>query len=64
MRIRIDSELCTGHGLCYSVAKTLIDYDERGYGVVIHPELDASTMDEARRAIMSCPEQAISIVDE
>ena len=61
MRISIDSHLCTGHGLCYSVAKTLIDYDERGYGVVIHPELDPSMMDEAQRAVMSCPEQAISI---
>jgi ferredoxin len=66
MKIIIDPNVCTGHGLCYAVAKTLVHYDERGYGVVIHPELelDPSKMDEAKRAVLSCPEQAVSIVED
>jgi ferredoxin len=62
-RIVIDSESCTGHGLCYGVAKRLLHFDDRGYGVVIRAELDASVMDEARRAVAACPEMAIQIVE-
>jgi ferredoxin len=64
MRIFIDPAVCTGHGLCYAVAPRLIHYDDRGYGVVRVPEVGPSEREEADRAVLSCPEHAISVVDE
>ncbi len=64
MRIVIDAALCTGHGLCYAVAPALVAPDDRGYGVVVAPELDAGSLERSRRAVSSCPERAVSIVDD
>ena len=63
MRIIIDPDRCCGHGLCYAVAPSLVGDDERGYGVVIRAAVDPSTVDQAHRAVASCPEQAVSLAD-
>lgn len=59
MRLRIDTERCTGHGRCYMLAPDVFDTDDRGYGVVtvadVPPELEA----QARKAADNCPEQAV-----
>jgi ferredoxin len=64
MRIVIDERLCQGHGRCYDMVDSLFHPDERGYGVATPAELDPSSLAEARIAVDSCPEQAISIVDD
>jgi ferredoxin len=62
MRIQIDSEKCTGHGRCYSVAPEVFDSDESGYGVLLgSPEVHPEFEELARRARENCPEGAISI---
>lgn len=61
MRIAIDTERCTGHGRCYSLAPDLFDSDERGYGTVIAPDVPPGLEDQARTAVLSCPESAISL---
>ena len=64
MKIRIDTDLCTGHGRCYTVAPELFDADdESGYGLVIGdgavgPDR-ADLVDQARRAVGNCPERAV-----
>jgi ferredoxin len=62
VRVRIDEELCTGHGRCYTLAPEVFDADDRGLGLVrldgeVPPELDS----QARVAVANCPEQAITI---
>ncbi|WP_238006553.1 ferredoxin [Dactylosporangium sp. AC04546] len=61
MRIRIDRELCSGHGRCFSLAPEVFDHDDDGFSILKHetitPELDAA----ARRGAGSCPEQAITL---
>ncbi len=61
MKIRIDDDLCTGHGRCYALAPDLFDADdETGYGVVIGAgEVGAEHADQAQRAVNNCPERAI-----
>ncbi len=59
MRLRIDSELCTGHGRCYALAPNLVDADDEGYGVVTVPEVGADHEAEARKAVLGCPERAV-----
>jgi ferredoxin len=65
MRIRIDEELCSGHGRCYSLAsEVFLARDDDGFGEVIGdgtvaPELEA----QARKAAANCPERAVLIDD-
>ena len=63
MKVTIDSELCTGHGRCYSLSPTVFDSDDDGNGRVIVAELDPGQLAAARTAVANCPEQAISITD-
>ena len=62
VRIRIDFDRCSGHGRCYDVAPALFTDDERGYGQVkgkgtVTPE----TEEQARAAVLSCPERAVEL---
>jgi ferredoxin len=43
---------------------SLFHADERGRGVVTNAELDSSSLPEAQIAVDSCPEQAITIVED
>jgi ferredoxin len=61
VRIVLDSERCTGHGRCYSLAPELFDCDDRGYGTVIDPDVPAGLEEQARTAALNCPENAISL---
>ena len=61
-KIRIDSDRCSGHGQCYSVAASLFEDDEAGYGQVNGDGLvPDGKLDEAHAAVRACPEQAISL---
>ena len=65
MRVVIDTERCTGHGRCYSLAPTVFSDDEEGYGVLIGDgAVTADQLEDARRAVLACPERAITIEDE
>ncbi len=61
MKIHIDTDLCSGHGRCYTIAPELFDADDVGYGVVKTPEVPDDLHDLARRAASNCPELAIRI---
>ena len=61
MRIELDTERCTGHGRCYSLAPDLFDCDDRGYGIVTRAEVPDELVDQARTAVANCPERAITL---
>lgn len=61
MRIALDTDRCTGHGRCYSLAPELFDSDDDGYGQVVHPEVPDGLEEQARTAALSCPENAITL---
>ena len=63
MRIVLDTDRCTGHGRCYSLAPDLFDCDDRGYGTVVHPEVPPGLEEQARIAASNCPERAIQLED-
>lgn len=64
MKITIDESRCTGHARCVVVSPSLFTDDERGYGVVLGDGTVPDDLSEdARRAVNSCPEQAISLTD-
>lgn len=62
MRVKIDSDRCSGHGQCYSVAPSLFEDDEAGYGHVKGDgNVSAEAEADAEAAVRACPEQAITI---
>jgi ferredoxin len=64
MRVVIDSQRCTGHGRCYTLAPMVFSDDERGYGQVIGAaEVPPEHEETARRAIGACPEHAITLAE-
>ncbi|MGD9703731.1 MAG: ferredoxin [Acidimicrobiia bacterium] len=64
MRILIDDDRCAGHGRCYTLVPSLFDSDEQGRGVVLAASIVDDQLEMARSAVLNCPEQAISIVDD
>jgi len=66
MRVVIDTERCTGHGRCYSLAPAVFtDDDDEDYGVLIGDgAITADHLEDARRAVLACPERAITIEGE
>ena len=65
MKVRVDQEICQGHGRCYALAPELFEPDEIGNGIeigdgsVAHGQEDA-----ARKAVLNCPERAITIEED
>lgn len=59
---RIDTERCSGHGRCYSLAPESFQPDDGGYGTPTgRVESDKQPAD-LQFIVDSCPEEAISIV--
>ena len=65
MKVRINPELCQGHGRCYDLAPDLFGADDEGYGLVLG---DGTVSQDAKHhadlAVLNCPEQAIELVEE
>jgi ferredoxin len=56
-----DRERCQGHGRCYSPAPRIFTSDDDGFAVLVNEDLTADEEAEARIAVNSCPERAISL---
>jgi ferredoxin len=62
MKLRIDTDACTGHGRCYALAGELFDADDAGYGQVRGDgEVPAGLEKQAELAVANCPERAITL---
>lgn len=59
--LRIDGDLCAGHGRCYLDHPELFDEDDAGNGVVLRSEVDGPALDAAREAARNCPEGAVRL---
>jgi ferredoxin len=59
VQLRVDGELCQGHGRCYDLFPDLFEADEvSALSRPIRPMADATA---ARRAASNCPESAIIV---
>ena len=63
MKVRVDSELCVGHGRCYVLAPDVFAPDDFGHCVVVAPEVDGAGAEQARIGAENCPERAIFLED-
>jgi len=62
MKIRLNSERCSGHGRCYVLAPEVFDEDDRGHCVVKLETVPPELQESARTGVEACPEYALSIV--
>lgn len=66
MKLTVSPALCRGHGRCYTLAEDLLEDDDEGFvtprGQVIDVPVDQ--VEEARNAAGSCPEGAITLLDD
>ncbi len=62
MRVVIDQSICTGNGRCYTLVPELFTDDERGYSQVVGDGvLTDDQVEQAHRAVVACPERAITL---
>ena len=67
MILRLDADVCTGHGRCYALAPALFDADDDGHCILLlegdGPKRDLPQPLErlARKGAANCPEGALSI---
>lgn len=60
-RLRIDRTRCAGHGICVLFAGRTIDLDAWGFPEVGEATIEPHALPPVRRAIASCPRQALSL---
>jgi len=59
--VRVDVDLCVGHGRCYVLAPDVFGTDEFGHCVVLEEQVANSLAADARNGADNCPEQAITV---
>jgi ferredoxin len=65
VKIKADSGVCIGAGMCALTAPDVFDQSEDdGTVVLLDPEPPARRETAARRAVQLCPSGALSISDE
>ncbi len=62
MRVWVDEDICQGHTLCHMAAPDVFHLrDEDGHAYVAVDEFTPEVVAAARRAALTCPEQAIRV---
>ena len=65
MKLQV-TEACVGHGRCYSLAPQFLDSDDEGFVSIRGEAIDvpADQVEFAEEAEGTCPEGAISLLEE
>ncbi|OBF36803.1 ferredoxin [Mycobacterium sp. ACS1612] len=61
MRVEVDFDKCTGHGICESIADDVFEVQDDGT-VLIHNH-DESDRERMQQAVTRCPAAALRLVD-
>jgi ferredoxin len=61
MKVRVDTEICAGFGICVGIVPEVFELHEDGYAKVLVSEVPVELEELVRRAVDQCPAQAISI---
>ena len=66
MKLIVDGASCMGHGRCYRIAPDLLTYDDEGFPTIRDELIDVpeDQVEAAEDAAGTCPEEAISLIDD
>jgi ferredoxin len=63
MRVAVDRDLCEANGVCAGLVPEVFDLDGEDYLHIVAPEVPAIRADAVRRAVDSCPKQALRLAE-
>jgi ferredoxin len=63
VKLRVDIDMCTGHGRCYALAPDVFGADEFGHCEILVTDVDGELLQQAILGVQNCPEQAIAFED-
>jgi ferredoxin len=63
MRVEVDLDKCTGHGICESIADDVFEVQDEGVVLIHHSERPESDRDRMQQAVTQCPVSALRLTD-
>ncbi|MEO3757341.1 ferredoxin [Mycobacterium sp. B14F4] len=63
MRVEVDLDKCTGHGICESIAEDVFEVTDDGIVAIHDSERPESDRERMRQAVTQCPAAALRLVD-
>jgi ferredoxin len=63
MRVEVDLDKCTGHGICESIAEDVFEVQDDGTVHIQPDEQPESDRDRMQQAVTQCPAAALRLVD-
>jgi ferredoxin len=63
MRVEVDLDRCTGHGICESIAEDVFEVQDDGTVRIEGDERPESDRDRMQRTVTQCPAAALRLVD-
>ena len=61
MRIVVDRDLCTGQGMCESIAPDVFRVTEDGQAEILFAVVPDGRLSEAELAVTCCPNEALKL---
>ncbi|MCX5044729.1 ferredoxin [Aldersonia sp. NBC_00410] len=61
MRVRVDDDICAGHGVCVATCPEVFRLTADGFSEVLVDVVPAEHVEAARTAVEQCPEHAIEM---
>ena len=63
MRVEVDLDRCTGHGICESIAEDVFEVQDDGTVRIEGDERPESDRGRMQQAVTQCPAAALRLVD-
>ena len=63
MKLHINYDRCTGHGICEGLAEDVFEVKDEGWVVLRNGQPDEERRADVEAAIQECPTRALSIED-
>jgi ferredoxin len=63
VRLEVDVDKCTGHGICESIAEDVFEVQYDGMLVIDHDKAATSDRDRLQQAVIQCPAAALRLAD-
>jgi ferredoxin len=62
MRVEVDLDKCTGHGICESIAEEVFEVRDDGIVVIQEAERPESDRERMQQAVTQCPAAALRLI--
>jgi ferredoxin len=63
VRVEVDLDKCTGHGVCESIAEDVFEVQDDGIVLIHDNERPETDRDRMQQTVTQCPAAALQIVE-